>query len=121
MSCLHRIEDPLVRAYKCLILLVEPVSPPIPFLSATGPVAENGAFSRTEPLCVYLGLRIAQSRWRDSSGKAHRKVLQRGVRLEGDLYLPSGLKAGERRPGIVLCHGFTGPRALILGDYAKAF
>jgi dipeptidyl aminopeptidase/acylaminoacyl peptidase len=43
------------------------------------------------------------------------------VRLEGDLYLPSDLKAGERRPGIVLCHGFTGLRELILGDYAKVF
>ena len=36
------------------------------------------------------------------------KFYSEGVRLEGDLYLPSGLKAGERRPGVVLCHGFTG-------------
>ena len=43
------------------------------------------------------------------------------TRMEGDLFLPSDLKAGERRPGIVLCHGFTGVRTLILGDYAKAF
>lgn len=49
------------------------------------------------------------------------KFYSEGVRLEGDLYLPSNLKAGERRPGIVLCHGFTGLRALILGDYAKVF
>ena len=44
-----------------------------------------------------------------------------GARLEGDLFLPNGLKAGEQRPGIVLCHGFTGLRAGILPDYAKAF
>jgi dipeptidyl aminopeptidase/acylaminoacyl peptidase len=44
-----------------------------------------------------------------------------GARLEGDLFIPSDLKAGERRPGIVLCHGFTGIRSLILPDYAKAF
>src|SRR5437660_11588235 len=44
-----------------------------------------------------------------------------GIRMEGDLWLPSDLKAGERRPGIVLCHGFTGIRSLILGDYAKVF
>jgi len=44
-----------------------------------------------------------------------------GARLEGDLFLPSDLKPGERRPGIVLCHGFTGVRSLILEDYAKAF
>jgi len=44
-----------------------------------------------------------------------------GTRLEGDLFLPDGLKTGERRPGIVLCHGFTGLRAGILPDYAKVF
>src|SRR5260370_9296079 len=49
------------------------------------------------------------------------KFYSESVRLEGDLYLPADLKAGERRPGIVLCHGFTGLRALILGDYPKVF
>ncbi len=44
-----------------------------------------------------------------------------GTRLEGDLFLPDGFKAGEQRPGIVLCHGFTGLRAGILPDYAKVF
>lgn len=49
------------------------------------------------------------------------KFYSEGVRLEGDLFLPSDLKGGERRPGIVLCHGFTGIRSLILPDYAKVF
>jgi len=44
-----------------------------------------------------------------------------GTKMEGDLFLPSGLKSGERRPVIVLCHGFTGVRSMILGDYAKVF
>ena len=44
-----------------------------------------------------------------------------GTKMEGDLFLPSDYKAGERRPAIVLCHGFTGVRSLILGDYAKVF
>ncbi|HXG17455.1 MAG TPA: alpha/beta fold hydrolase [Methylomirabilota bacterium] len=44
-----------------------------------------------------------------------------GARLEGDLFLPDGVKAGEPRPGIVLCHGFTGLRAVILPDYARVF
>src|SRR5580700_11473634 len=43
------------------------------------------------------------------------------TRMEGDLFLPSELKANERRPGVVLCHGFTGIRSMILGDYAKIF
>jgi RNA-directed DNA polymerase len=39
-----------------------------------------------------------------------------GARLEGDLFLPSDLKPGERRPGVVLCHGFAGVRSLVLED-----
>jgi len=42
-----------------------------------------------------------------------------GVQLRGDLYLPDRLAAGERRPGIVLCHGYTGVRALYLPDNAR--
>jgi hypothetical protein len=49
------------------------------------------------------------------------KFFSEGIRMEADLFLPDGLKAGERRPGIVLCHGFTGIRSVILGDYAKVF
>jgi fermentation-respiration switch protein FrsA (DUF1100 family) len=49
------------------------------------------------------------------------KFFSEGVRMEGDLFLPDGFKSAERRPGIVLCHGFTGIRSLILGDYAKVF
>ena len=43
-----------------------------------------------------------------------------GVRLSGDLFLPDGLAPGERRAGIVLCHGYTGVRNLYLPDTAKA-
>lgn len=42
-----------------------------------------------------------------------------GVRLVGDLYLPEGLKAGDRRAGIVLCHGYTGVKDLFLPDNAR--
>ena len=49
------------------------------------------------------------------------KFHSEGVRLEGDMYLTSDFKTGEWRPGLVLCHGFTGLRDLILGDYAKVF
>ena len=31
-----------------------------------------------------------------------------GVKLVGDLYLPDDLVRGEKRAGIVLCHGYTG-------------
>ncbi|MBI2877419.1 MAG: alpha/beta fold hydrolase [Candidatus Tectomicrobia bacterium] len=44
-----------------------------------------------------------------------------GSRLEGDLFLPADLRPGEKRPGIVVCHGFTGIRELILPEYARVF
>jgi len=37
-----------------------------------------------------------------------------GVRLAGDLYLPDDLASGEKRAGIVLCHGYTGVRNIYL-------
>jgi hypothetical protein len=44
-----------------------------------------------------------------------------GARLAGMLYLPGDLKADDKRPGIVLCHGFTGIKELILPHYAQIF
>ncbi|HSD11061.1 MAG TPA: alpha/beta fold hydrolase [Candidatus Binatia bacterium] len=44
-----------------------------------------------------------------------------GSRLEGDYFLPEGIQAGKRHPGIVLCHGYSGIRSLVLPDYAKRF
>src|SRR5271165_293254 len=42
-----------------------------------------------------------------------------GVRLSGDLFLPSGLGDDEQRAGIVLSHGYTGVRNLYLPDIAN--
>lgn len=42
-----------------------------------------------------------------------------GVELSGDLYLPDDLVPGERRAGIVLCHGYTGVKDLYLPDNAR--
>src|SRR5262245_39369525 len=42
-----------------------------------------------------------------------------GVRLRGDLFLPAEIKPGERRAGIVLCHGYTGVRSIYLPDNAR--
>lgn len=43
-----------------------------------------------------------------------------GVKLDGDLYLPDDLEPGERRAGVVLCHGYTGVKDLYLPDNAAA-
>jgi uncharacterized protein len=42
-----------------------------------------------------------------------------GVKLAGDLLLPTDIKPGERRAGIVLCHGYTGVRSIYLPDNAR--
>ena len=42
-----------------------------------------------------------------------------GVKLDGDLYYPDDLKNGERRAGVVLCHGYTGVKDLYLPDNAR--
>ncbi len=41
-----------------------------------------------------------------------------GVKLDGDLFLPDGLQSGEKRAGVVLCHGYTGVKDLYLPDNA---
>ena len=40
-------------------------------------------------------------------------------KLDGDLYMPSGIAGTDIRAGIVLCHGYTGVKALYLPDNAR--
>ncbi len=42
-----------------------------------------------------------------------------GMKLDGDLFLPDDIAAGEKRAGIVLCHGYTGVKDLYLPDNAR--
>lgn len=42
-----------------------------------------------------------------------------GCRLAADLYTPDGLAAGARRPGVVLCCGYTGVKNLYLDEMAR--
>ncbi|MGE3918701.1 MAG: alpha/beta hydrolase [Hyphomicrobiaceae bacterium] len=42
-----------------------------------------------------------------------------GHKLSGDLYLPDNMPKGEKRAGIVLCHGYTGVKDLYLPDNAR--
>lgn len=43
-----------------------------------------------------------------------------GHRLDGILYTPRGLVAGERRPGVVLLVGYTYLKTMVMPDIAKA-
>ena len=42
-----------------------------------------------------------------------------GCKLHGDLFVPDGIRPGEQRSGIVLCHGYTGVKDLYLPDNAR--
>lgn len=42
-----------------------------------------------------------------------------GVRLVGDVYRPDGVTSEAPRPGVVLCHGYTGVKDLYLPDNAR--
>jgi uncharacterized protein len=44
-----------------------------------------------------------------------------GNKMAATLFLPDDIREGEKRPGIVLCHGFTCIKELILPDYASRF
>lgn len=44
-----------------------------------------------------------------------------GARIGAVLYAPDGASPDSRLPGIVLCHGFTCIKELILPDYARRF
>lgn len=43
-----------------------------------------------------------------------------GVRLEGNIFRPDHARFPGPRPGVVLCHGYTGTRDLYLPDAARA-
>jgi dipeptidyl aminopeptidase/acylaminoacyl peptidase len=42
-----------------------------------------------------------------------------GTRMVGYLHVPEGLAPGERRPGIVLCHGFNAVQQVAIPDVAR--
>ena len=48
-------------------------------------------------------------------------IWSEGTRMAADLFTPEDLKAGERRPAIVLCHGWGGPKSHLSQTYAPFF
>ena len=42
-------------------------------------------------------------------------------KIVGDLYLPDSCSDGDRLPAVVLCHGFSGIREILLPPYAELF
>ena len=44
-----------------------------------------------------------------------------GSKISADLYLPENLDVGKKYPAIVLCHGFTGIKEVLLPAFAEEF
>jgi len=44
-----------------------------------------------------------------------------GTRLSGDLWYPRGLQSGDKRPAVILCHGWGGLRSHLNRAYAPDF
>lgn len=44
-----------------------------------------------------------------------------GTRIAADLFVPDDLGTGETRPGILLCHGWAGPKSHLSATYAPYF
>lgn len=68
-----------------------------------------------------LGLSGASTGEANTMGMERVHFYSEGARLSGILYLPDNQGSAKKRPGIVLCHGFTGIKELILPRYAEAF
>jgi hypothetical protein len=48
-------------------------------------------------------------------------LFSEGTRIAADLFVPDDLPAGETRPGILLCHGWAGPKSHLSATYAPYF
>jgi dienelactone hydrolase len=48
-------------------------------------------------------------------------VWSEGTRMAGDLFIPDDLRSGEKRPAILLCHGWGGPKSHLSSTYAPWF
>lgn len=48
------------------------------------------------------------------------KFYSEGFKLLGDIYTPTGLAPTDKRPAVLLCHGYTGVKDLYLPDNAEA-
>lgn len=49
------------------------------------------------------------------------RIPSQGLKMGGWLYVPSGLKSGEKRPVIVMAHGWSAVKEMYLDDYAAKF
>ncbi len=53
--------------------------------------------------------------------KSEITIWSEGTRLAADLFVPDNLPEGQQRPGILLCHGWGGPKSHLSSTYAPCF
>jgi len=51
--------------------------------------------------------------------KKYVEFYSEGCRIAADLYLPENCAEGQRLPAVILCHGFSGIRTILLPPYAE--
>ncbi len=114
------------------------VERPAPAAAGTGPIPATPAARR---LAKEHGVDLASVRGSGPGGTITKEDVERalvhavpaapapiqkvsfysdGYRLDGLLYTPRDLAAGERRAGVVLCVGYTYLKTLVMPDVAKA-
>ena len=49
------------------------------------------------------------------------RIPSQGLKMGGWLYVPNGVKQGEKRPTIVMAHGWSAVKEMYLDDYAAKF
>jgi fermentation-respiration switch protein FrsA (DUF1100 family) len=64
---------------------------------------------------------MGAARAQGADGGQRIEFMSNGLRCIGLKYLPPDMKAGEKRPCIVLAHGFSAVKEMYFTDYAQAF
>jgi dienelactone hydrolase len=61
------------------------------------------------------------ARAQDAQGGQPIEFMSKGLRCRGLKFAPAGASGGEKRPCIVLAHGFSAVKEMYFTDYAQAF
>jgi fermentation-respiration switch protein FrsA (DUF1100 family) len=71
---------------------------------------------------MLLGLLCGQGSFAaDKFTRQDIKIKSNGLNMAGWLYVPTGLTQGEKRPAIVMAHGWSAVKEMYLDDYAAKF
>ncbi len=84
----------------------------------------SGGFSRREFVKAVAATAVVASvvgKAQAAQGGQSIEFISKGLRCKGLKFLPADLTGGEKRPCIVLAHGFSAVKEMYFTDYAQAF